>query len=176
MLTRINKESLATEYNEIFSNISSGVLLDYKRLTVLEMTEFRKKLQAGSDSRLKVLKNRVAKIVAQKTPLKDLSEHFSKTRALAYSKNDLVQLSKLVCKQLDELDNCQLICGFSLENGQLQLLDKDQVVAMSKLESKEELLGKFLYLLNAPITNFAKTLNEVPAKFVRLLKAIADNK
>ena len=47
---------------------------------------------------------------------------------------------------------------------------------MSKLASKEELLSKLLFLLNAPLTNFVRTLNEIPTKFVRLLSAIADNK
>ena len=55
-------------------------------------------------------------------------------------------------------------------------VDDTQVEALSKLPAKEELLVKLLFLLQAPATQLVRTLNEVPAKFVRTLAAVRDSK
>lgn len=175
MLTKQDKEKLLAEYGKIFSNLSTGILLDYKGLTVFEVTEFRKKL-AVSDSHFRVLKNRIAKIAVASSPFKDIAKELIETKALIYSKTDMVTLAKLVCKELKELNKCQLVSGFASENGKVEFLDEKEMVAMSKLASREELISKLLFLFNAPLTNFIRTLNEIPASFVRLLSTIGDSK
>ena len=175
LLTKKDKEGLLNEYSEIFNNLATGIIVDYKGMTVFEITEFRKKLIV-SDAYFRVLKNRIAKRAIASSPLKEIANELVETKALIYGKTDMVTLAKLVCLQLKELGKCQLISGFTLEAGQAQFLNEKEVVVMSKLASKEELLSKLLFLLNAPLTNFVRTLNEIPTKFVRLLSAIADNK
>ena len=70
----------------------------------------------------------------------------------------------------------ELVAG-GLANGDTgEVLDLDGIKALSKLPSKEELIAKLLFLLNAPVTNFARVLNEIPASFARVLQAIADSK
>lgn len=175
MITREQKKKLFTEYSNIFSNLLAGVLLDYKGSSVVEITEFRKKL-ANENSSLKVIKNRVAKKAITSSKLADIAKEFNQTRALAYTATaDMISLSKAVCKELEELENCKIISGFFIENEEATFLNEKEIVAMSKLESKEELLGKLLYLLNAPLTNFVRTINEIPASFVRILAKISEN-
>jgi large subunit ribosomal protein L10 len=175
LITREQKEKLFTEYSEIFSTLSAGILLDYKGVSVGKITEFRKKL-AKEQSSMRVLKNRVAKKAIADSKLAEAQELLSEPRALAYSKNDMVTLAKVICEELEELENCKIISGFLLEDGKATILSEKEVVAMSKLESKEELLSKLLYLMNAPVTQFVRTINEVPASFVRLLAKISENK
>ena len=173
MLTKSDKEKLLDEYGKILNNLSTGILVDYKGLSVFEITEFRKKLIA-SDSHFRVLKNRIAKRALASSPFAEISKELVETKALIYSKTDMVNLAKLVCEHLKGLEKCKLISGFASENGKVQFIDEKTVVAMSKLASKEELMSKLLFLLNAPLTNFVRTLNEIPTKFVRTLSAIAD--
>ena len=176
MLTRKNKEELATEYKELFSKMSVGIFLDYKSLKANEITKLRKSLQSNN-SYLKVLKNRVAKWAVKETNFENIAEELSQTRALIYSEDgDLVSMAKIACKQIEELEKCQLISGFVLEKDELKLLSEKEVIAFSKLASRTELLGKLLYLLNYPVTGLARTLNEIPTKFVRLLKMVSENK
>jgi large subunit ribosomal protein L10 len=52
----------------------------------------------------------------------------------------------------------------------------DQLQALARLPSKEELLVQLLFLMQSSTTQFVRTLNEVPAKFVRTLAAIAQSK
>jgi large subunit ribosomal protein L10 len=57
-----------------------------------------------------------------------------------------------------------------------QLFDLDQVEAFSKLPTRIELISKLMGTMQAPVQNFVAILNEVPTKFVRTLKAVADQK
>ena len=171
MITREQKEKLFAEYSKIFSNLSAGVLLDYKGISVNEMTSFRKNL-ADQQAAIKVLKNRVAKKAIKESKLADAVQHFTQPRALVYATTDIVSLCKVICRELEDLENCQIIGGFLIENEKVTFLNEKEVMAMSKLDSKEELLSKLLYILNAPLIHFARTISEVPASFVRVLSKI----
>jgi len=50
------------------------------------------------------------------------------------------------------------------------------VKALATMPSREELLSKLMGTMQAPITQFVRTLNEVPTKFVRGLAAVRDQK
>ena len=56
------------------------------------------------------------------------------------------------------------------------VLSGAQIKALSRLPSREELLAQLLSVMQAPITGFARTLNEVPGKFVRTLAAVRDSR
>jgi large subunit ribosomal protein L10 len=56
-----------------------------------------------------------------------------------------------------------------------RMSDKD-VKALALLPSREELLAKLMGTMQAPVAKLARTLNEVPGKFVRTLAAYRDAK
>ena len=56
------------------------------------------------------------------------------------------------------------------------VMDAVGVKALATMPSREELLSKLLGTMQAPITQFVRTLNEVPTKFVRGLAAVRDAK
>ncbi len=174
-MNKLEKEALIKEYNEIFSSAVSGVLVDYRGSSVEELTNLRKTLH-NKDSKFRVVKNTLAKRAVTGTPYEGLSEYFVNTRAFVYSDSDAVAAAKILSKAADDNDNLNLIAG-SLVTGDVgEVLDVEGIKALSNLPSKEELIAKLLFVLNAPITNFVKVLNEVPASFVRTLQAIADSK
>jgi large subunit ribosomal protein L10 len=57
-----------------------------------------------------------------------------------------------------------------------QVLNAAGVKALASMPSREELLAKLLGTMQAPISKFVQTLNEVPSKFVRGLAAVRDAK
>ncbi len=174
-MDRTAKEQLVKEYSELFSSAITGVLVDYKGLNVEELTDLRKTLYEKG-SRFRVLKNSLAKIAITGTPFEDLGEHFTETRALVYSQEDVAAPSKIVTKAIKGNDKIKLIAGILVSGEKGELLDTDGVKALGNLPSQEELIAKLLFVLNAPITNFARVLNEVPSSFVRVLQAAADAK
>ena len=174
-MDKATKELLVKEFNEIFSSAVTGVLVDYKGSTVEELTNLRKTLY-GKSSRMRVVKNTLAKLAVEGTPFEGLSEYFKETRALVYSTEDPAAPAKIIADEVKKNDNLKLVAGVLVASGKGEILDSSAVKALGNLPSKEELLVQLLFVMNAPVTNFVRTLNEVPSSFVRALQSIADSK
>src|SRR5690606_8735643 len=85
---------------------------------------------------------------------------------------DPVGAAKVMSDFAKQNDNLVLKAG-SLPNS---LLDQEGIKALASMPSREELLGKLLGTMQAPITQSVRTLNEVPTKFVRGLATVRDQK
>ncbi|MBN2720980.1 MAG: 50S ribosomal protein L10, partial [Proteobacteria bacterium] len=57
-----------------------------------------------------------------------------------------------------------------------RLISLDEVKQLAELPDRDTLLAKALASMNAPATNFVRTLAEIPGSFVRVLDAIRRNK
>ena len=174
-MDRIQKEAQVKELNSIFNKMTVGVLIDYRGIEANQIVELRKKLN-GSSSTMKVIKNSLARIASNDTPFAELADQFTKTRAIVYSDGDPVEQAKVLSEQAANIENLKILAGILVGDGKTSILDSSQVEALSKLPSREELIVKLLFLLQAPATKFVRTLNAVPVKFVRTLAAILDSK
>ena len=56
------------------------------------------------------------------------------------------------------------------------VMSPKDVANLAMLPSRDELIGKLMATMQAPIANFVRTLNEVPARFVRTIAAVRDQK
>lgn len=157
--------------SEIFSNFQVGFLVDFRGLTVAEVTELRRRLHETA-TEMRVLKNRLAKIAIKGTPFEPLGENLVDTRALIYG-NDPVAPAKVVSRFLEESAHFSVLQGMLITKSVGSLLDVEQIKALGSLPSREELLSQFFSVLSGPASKFVRTLNEVPAKFVRTLAAVA---
>lgn len=172
-MDKATKQELVTDYNGIFQSAQVGVVVDFKGMTVDELTKLRKSLYEKG-SRFRVLKNTLAKRGADGTPFEGIKDQFVKTRALVYSDEDIVSAAKIMSTEAKANEKLSIVGGLLVNNGEGEVLDEAGIIALGSLPSKEELIAKVLFVLNAPITNFVRTLNEVPASFVRVLQAAAD--
>ena len=175
ILERRQKEAQVKELNSIFKKMTAGILIDYRGIEANQVVELRKKLNESS-STMKVIKNTLARIAANDTPFADLADQFTKTRALVYSDGDPVEQAKVLSAEAKNIENLKILAGILVGEGKTSILDSSQVDALSKLPSREELLVKLLFLLQAPATQFVRTLNAVPVQFVRTLAAVRDSK
>lgn len=174
-MDRSEKEALVQEYKEIFVNAPSGVLIDFQGLTVEQVTTLRKKLNE-QHATMRVMKNSLAKIAAKGTHFEVLENDFVQSRAFVFSEEDPVAPAKIVADAAKDFEKLQLVSGALITGDKCDRLDAEGVKALGNMPSREELLVKLLFLMNAPATQFVRTINEVPAKFVRALSAIADSK
>jgi len=173
-LKRTEKAELVTAMSEVFSSAQVGLLVDYRGLNVGDITDLRRRLH-DSNARMKVLKNRIAKIAVKDTPFAELEREFTEPRALIYGE-DPVSSAKVVSDYLKDNDKLKYISGMLVTGAEGSALDANRLKALGNLPSREELLVKLLFLMNAVPTSFVRTLNEVPAKFVRLLAQVAEKK
>ncbi len=159
-MERSQKENLVGELQGIFNSATAAVLIDYRGLAANELVEMRQELHKVH-STMKVLKNTLAKLAVEETPFSGIHP---------------VEQAKVLVKIAEKNPNLKIHAGVLVDSSKTSVLDDAQVEALSKLPAKEELLVKLLFLLQAPATQLVRTLNEVPAKFVRTLAAVRDSK
>ena len=174
-MIRSAKKSLINEYSTIFKTCATGILIEFQGMSVEEITQLRKRLYE-SGSKMRILKNTLAFIASKGTPLEKIQDHFVNTRALIYNPQDVVAPAKVIVKYVKEFETLSVISGVLVTGEKSEILDTEGVTQLGNLPGKEELTAKLLFLLKAPITNFVRTLNEIPASLVRVLEAISDSK
>ena len=174
-MDRSTKEALVKEYEDIFNSAVSGILVEYKGITVEPLTNLRNIL-FEKNSTFRVLKNSLAKIAVAGTPCEGLLEYFTETRAFVYSNKDITAPAKVISDEAKNNDKLTLVAGLLVSGKKSEVLDVEGIAALSRMPGREDLLVKLLYVMNGPVTNFVRVLNEVPSSLVRVIKAIADSK
>ena len=160
-------ERLAKEFKE--SEIS--ILVDYKGLNVLKMTELRAQLRKEG-IRIEVIKNSLMARASEGTDTALMKDFFKGPNALILSKKDPVAPAKILINFVKDNEKLEIKAG-ALSG---KLLSPEEIKQLAKLPSKEELLGQLVYTLNAVPTSFVNVLSGVPRAFVNVLNAIKDQK
>lgn len=169
-LNRQEKAAVIEEVSAELVEAKSVVVAEYRGLDVASVTVLRKNARQ-SGVYLRVLKNTLVRRAVAGTAFEPLSEQLTGPLMYAIS-NDPVAAAK-VLSDFAKTNDKLVIKGGSLPNS---VLDVEGVKALASLPSREELLAKLLGTMQAPIAQFARTLNEVPTKFVRGLAAVRDQK
>ena len=160
-----------SQYQELVNSASAVYLINFKGTPVESIANFRKKLASGQ-SKLKVIKNRLAKIALKDTKASGLNQFLTNDNAIVLSGEDFVSTAKIISDEIKDTETINIVSGVLADNAD-QLLTKDDINKLSSLPSKETLITQLAYALNGPITKFARTLNEPISAFARSLSAIA---
>ena len=162
------KKAVVSEVSEAISGAEAAILAEYRGLTVAQMTELRRKAREAGVF-LRVVKNSLAKRAVEGSNFECLKDHMVGPLALAASTDPAA-----VAKVLDEFakENDKLIIKTGAMGG--VIMSQEQLKALARLPGREELLAILLATMSAPMQKFVRTLNEVPASFVRTLVAIRE--
>ena len=164
------KKALVADLSQELSSAASGVLVDYKGITVDADTKLRRDLRA-SGVRYSVVKNSIMRFAARDAGLESMLEHLSGTTALATS-DDLVAPAKVLSAYAKKNPKFVIKAGF-VEG---RMISSDEVQALAELPPKEILIARVLGGFNAPISGFANVLNANLRGLVVALNAIAEKK
>lgn len=170
-MNRDQKATIVSELNESFNRAQFTVVADYCGLKVSQIQQIRRELRA-CDSEIKVAKNTLLKRAVADTGNAALSDDFSGTTAVVMSYADPVMPAKVLTKFAD--DNDKFIIRSAALDG--EKIGVDEVLALSKLPTKEVLLGQLLSTWNNVPTGLVQVLTGVPRTFVYALQAIKDQK
>ncbi len=172
MMNRQQKEALIDVVKRDLKDSQATFVVGTKGLTVEAVQELRGKLYA-KHGKMKVVKNTLLRrAVADLNGMKDLTPLFEDQIAVVFAPEEAPAIAKVL------FDIAQEGKVLSLKGGALddRLMTADQVESLAKLPSKEVLLAMLCGTLNAPLTNYVRLLNELIARFLRVLKAIEATK
>ena len=153
------KESLVQAAAEKFESAASVVIVDYRGLTVEEVTNLRKQLrEAGVE--MKVIKNSILSRAAKKVGLDGLDEVFTGPTAVAFSNDDVVAPAKIIDEFAKDAKALE-IKGGVIEG---KVSSVEQITALAKLPNREGLLSMLLSVLQAPVRNVSYAVKAVAEK------------
>jgi large subunit ribosomal protein L10 len=147
------------------------VLTDYKGLTVSEISEMRRLLKESSIE-YRVVKNTLARIAAEDTPVAVVKDEFVGPVGVAVSYDDPVELAKKVIDYNKKNEKFAIKCGV-IEG---KFVDLEGLKNVSKLPSREVLLAMFAGALSSPIRNMASLLQATIVKLGYALNALKEKK
>ncbi len=172
MKTRERKQEDLTALTEHLNNSKSAMIVGFTKLTVTKDQEFRNQLRsAGAD--YQVVKNTLARIAVKGTPYEGVTEFLKGVTGIAWTNSDAVVLSKAVSKFVKDNGD---IYSFKAGIVEGKVVDLNQVTAIANLPSKEELISKLMFVINAQAQRIATVINAVPRNLAIVVKQIGDQK
>ena len=154
------KQAVVAALTEQLQGAASGVLVDYKGITVAEDTALRVELRQN-DVKYGVVKNTLARFALNNVGLSELDEVLNGTTSLATCESDPIAPMRVVNKYAKQLNGKFNIKGGFMDG---KVLSLDEIMALAELPSKDVLQAQALGMMLAPITSLAI-----------VLKAIAEN-
>ena len=168
---RADRDKQVQELHELFSGIEMAVLTDYRGLTVEEISNLRTKLR-DVEARFRVVKNTLSILAAEGTPIEAVKDYFTGPVAILYTAGDPVGPAKALMDFIKGNDKLEAKVGILSGNA----IDVADVKRLAEMPSRDAMLSQTMATMNAPVTNFVRTLSEIPAGFVRVMGSIQRQK
>lgn len=169
----MKREEKARVVEELTEKLKSGsaVVVDYQGMNVAQSTDLRRRSrELGVE--FVVTKNTLARRAADAAGVDGFSEFLVGPTAIAFS-GDPVASAKLMAEFADQIETFALKGGL-MEGG--RILGEEEVVALSKLPGREQLIAQFVGGLAAPISSLVNVLNNTVQGLVIALNQIAEQK
>ena len=172
MKTREQKQKDLNALTEQFRKAQAAMFVGFKNLTVAKDQELRRQLREAGIS-YEVVKNTLARKAAEGTPFEQAAEHFKGVTAVALSDGDPVNLSKAISKFTKANPD---IFKFKVGVVEGKVVALRDVEAIASLPSKEELISKIMFLINAQAQRLVTVISAVPRNLAIVVKQIGEQK
>lgn len=153
------KKQAVVELSETLKNSCTGVLVNYKGISVADDTKLRKELREAG-VKYAVVKNTLLNFASKNVGLDSLSDVLTGTTAIATSGDDYVAAARILCKYADTSKTFKVKSGF-LDG---KVIGVDTINDLAKLPSREILLASVCNVFNAPIASFARAIQAIVDK------------
>ncbi|HIK40030.1 50S ribosomal protein L10 [Thermoleptolyngbya sichuanensis A183] len=165
-----DKKEIVAELKESLSQSQMAVVIDYRGLTVAEITDLRRRLRP-SGTECKVTKNTLMRIAVQgDATWEPMTALCKESSAFLLIKEDVGGAIKAY-QEFQKVSKKTVLRGGVMEG---RALTEDDVKAIGDLPSKEQLMGQIAGAINAVATKVAVGIKEVPSSLARVTQAIAD--
>jgi large subunit ribosomal protein L10 len=154
MKKRSEKQEDLDKLKVELAKVSTVILTTFQGITVEDDTKLRRAVQAAGGT-YQVVKNTLAERAGSGTPAEGLLKNLKGTNSIAYTNTDPVALAKALTKLAKDVPAFQFRAGLV----QGRVINIAEIQQLASLPSKEELLSKIMFLLNAPAQRIAVALN-----------------
>jgi len=165
------KETSGSRIKDIYKSSKGFLIVKYSGVSSPDMSILRKSLK-GTGVDMLVVKNSIARRAMKDLGLEQLVATVETPCGMIFFKDEPVQASKVLCDFNKEKEKLVLAGGYLND----KLLAKEDIVAMSKLPSREVLLAQVVGMINSPILRLVIVLSQVNKKFVVCLDQIRQKK
>jgi large subunit ribosomal protein L10 len=156
-VSRAKKKEQVEKLSADLKDVSSVVVATYSKMTVAQDYELRKALR-GAGAKYQVVKNTLAEKAAEGTKVAEGLKNLSGVTSIAYTTGDPVAMAKALTKYAKDTPEFTFKVGV-VEGRVISIKD---IEALASMPSKEELMSKLLFLINAPAQRLATAINAVP--------------
>jgi large subunit ribosomal protein L10 len=164
------KKAVVAAVSAQVKDAQSIILAEFRGMQVSDMTVLRAKAR-GANVYFHVLKNTLARRAVVDTPFAGLTDKMVGPLVYGIS-TDPVAAAKVMHDFAKGNDKFVIKAGALANN----VMSAKEVATLASMPSRNELIAKLMGTMQAPVTKFVQTLNEVPTKFVRGLAAVRDTK
>jgi len=170
MKTRETKQKDLEALTQSLQSAKSAMVVSFGGLSVTKDQEFRNALRTAG-AQYQVVKNTLARRAVKDTQFEQAAESFKGVTAIAWTDGDPVVLSKAMSKFMK--DNADI---YTFKSGVVdgKLIDATQLTTIASLPSKEELISKLLFVINAQAQRLVTVINAVPRDLAVVIKQIGD--
>ena len=150
------KKEMVNVLAEKMEKAVAGVMVDYRGLTVEQDTKLRNELRAAGIE-YAVVKNSLTRFAANRIGYTEFDEVLNGPTALALSYDDVVAPARVLAEFAEKNDALEIKAGF-MEG---KAMSVNEVVALSKIPSKDTLYAMLAGGLNATIAGLARAIDAV---------------
>jgi len=171
MKSKGKKEEELNQLKKELADAKNLILAQFQGITVSQDTELRQKIRA-TNSKYRVVKNTLARIATKGTPAENLVKALKGSTSMAYNNSDPVALAKA----LTAYAKANPVFVFKTGMVEGRVVNLTDLNAIASLPSKEELIAKLLFLLNAPAQRIAVATNGVARNLAIVINQAIEQK
>ena len=165
--TKSQKKKFIEKLKEKIEKQKIIIFVNFSGLKVDEISQLRKNLKENN-SEIKVVKKTLASLAFKEKNIDFDPQTLPGQLAIVFGWEDFILPAKIVWQFSKENPNLKILGGF-LENS---FLEKERVVDLAKLPTREELLANLINRMSAPISGLLNSLQWNLRQLLLILSSI----
>jgi large subunit ribosomal protein L10 len=171
-VTKAKKIEQTEELGKDIKQATTAILATFSGLKAAQSEELRKTVRSAG-AKFQVVKNTLAERAAAGTALESVMKDLAGVTSIAYTTGDPVALAKALQKYVK--DNPELTFKAGVVDG--RVVNIKEIEALATMPSKEEIMSKLLFLINAPAQRLVTVMNAVGRDVAVVInQAVKENK